>query len=153
MDEKQELLKIYKLHTELFNQLSQQRTTTNRFYLVVMSTLFGIFIGFLQFADGLSMVVLMISFGVLGASQSIVWHIQIRSYDQLSLGKLQALAELEDRLAHAVFKRESESLNDEENPHQYSKLIFAETCAPGAFFAVFAALFIVGVYLLYVALR
>ena len=63
MDEKQELLEIYKLHAELFDQLGQQRSTTNRLYLVIMSILFGIFIGFLQFADGLSMVVLMISFG------------------------------------------------------------------------------------------
>ena len=63
MDEKQELLEIYKLHAELFDQLGQQRATTNRFYLVIMSILFGIFIGLLQFADGLSMVVLMISFG------------------------------------------------------------------------------------------
>ena len=153
MDEKQELLEIYKLHAELFDQLGQQRSTTNRLYLVIMSILFGIFIGFLQFADGFSMVVLMISFGVLGASLAVVWHIQIRAYDQLSLGKLKSLGELEDKLAHAFIKRESELLSDEENPHQYSKLIFAETCAPGTFFAVFVALFIVGVYLLYVALR
>ena len=94
MDEKQELLEIYKLHAELFDQLGQQRTTTNRFYLVILSLLFGIFIGFLQFAGGLSMVVLMISFGVLGASLAVVWHVQIRAYDQLSLGKLKSLGEL-----------------------------------------------------------
>ena len=49
MDEQQELLEIYKLHAELFDQLGQQRATTNRLYLVIMSILFGIFIGFLQF--------------------------------------------------------------------------------------------------------
>ena len=56
MDEKQELLEIYKLHAELFDRLGKQRTTTNRFYLVILSLLFGIFIGFLQFAGGLSIV-------------------------------------------------------------------------------------------------
>ena len=51
MDEKQELLEIYKLHTELADRLNKQRTTTNRFYLVIMSILFGIFIGLLQFSQ------------------------------------------------------------------------------------------------------
>ena len=91
--------------------------------------------------------------GVLGASLAVAWYMQIRAYDQLSLGKLKSLGELEDKLAHAFLKRESELLSDEENPHQYSKLIFAEIWAPGAFFAVFVALFIVGAYLLFVALR
>ena len=45
MDEKQELLEIYKLHTELADQLNKQRTTTNRFYLVIMSILLEFLLG------------------------------------------------------------------------------------------------------------
>ena len=45
MDEKQELLEIYKLHAELFDQLGQQRATTNRFYLVIMSILLEFLLG------------------------------------------------------------------------------------------------------------
>ena len=37
MDEKQELIEIYKLHATLADSVSRQRGTTNRFYLLLMS--------------------------------------------------------------------------------------------------------------------
>lgn len=154
MDEKQELLEIYKLHTELADRLNKQRTSTNRFYLLIMSGLFGLCMGLLRRDEAFTMVVLMISFGVLGASLAVAWYMQIRAYYLLNLSKLQSLQELEAKLAHQFFKREWALLDDgeEEDANKYAKLIFAEAFAPGAFFAVFVALFIVGSYFLFPAL-
>ena len=118
MDEKQELLEIYKLHTELADRLDKQRITTNRFYLLILTGVLGICIGLLQFVGGFSKVVLMISFGVLGASLAVAWYMQIRAYYLLSLGKLQSLQELEAKLAHQFFKREWALLDTEKKKMQ-----------------------------------
>ena len=43
MDEKQELIEIYKLHAGLADSVSRQRGTTNRFYILLMSGLSALF--------------------------------------------------------------------------------------------------------------
>ena len=43
MDEKQELLEIYKLHAELADSVSRQRGTANRFYMLILSGLAVLF--------------------------------------------------------------------------------------------------------------
>ena len=48
MDEKQELLEIYKLHAGLADSVSKQRSTTNRFYLLLMSGLSVLFSALLR---------------------------------------------------------------------------------------------------------
>ena len=48
MDEKQELLEIYKLHAELADSVSKQRGTANRFYMLVLLGLVVLFSAFLQ---------------------------------------------------------------------------------------------------------
>ena len=61
MDEKQQdsnskqdrLIEIYKLHVQQANNISNRRTTTNRFYLLVMSALTVIFSALLQNLDKL----------------------------------------------------------------------------------------------------
>ena len=43
MDEKQELLEIYKLHAQLADNVSNRRATANHFYLLVLSGLSVLF--------------------------------------------------------------------------------------------------------------
>ena len=52
MDEKQELIEIYKLHATLADSVSRQRGTTNRFYLLLMSGLSVLFSALLQLRNG-----------------------------------------------------------------------------------------------------
>ena len=148
MDEKQELLEIYKLHAGLADSVSWQRGTTNRFYLLLMAGLFVLFSALLQFQNGVPLGSLMLGFGLLGTSLTVAWYVHIRSYRQLNTGKFKPLQELEEKLAYPFFKREWELLEEGENPNKYWKLTVVETFVPVIFFVVFAGVLIIGVYLL-----
>ena len=149
MDEKQELLEIYKLHAGLADSVSQQRGAANRFYLLLMSGLTVFFSALLQFRNGVSLGVLMLSFGLLGTSLSIAWYIHIRSFRQLNTGKFGPLLELEEKLAYPFFTREWELLDEGKNPGKYWKLSVVETVVPGIFFVAFLVLLFMGVLFLF----
>ena len=148
MDEKQELLEIYKLHAGLADSVSRQRGTTNRFYLLLMSGIFVLFPALLRFQNGVPLGVLMIAFGLLGTLLAVAWYIHIRSYRQLNSGKFKPLHELEEKLAYPFFKREWELLGEGENPNKYWSLTVVETFVPAIFFVVFAIVLAIGIYLL-----
>jgi hypothetical protein len=148
MDEKQELLEIYKLHAGLADSVSKQRSMTNRFYLLLMSGLSVLFSGILRIENGVPLSGLMIGFGVLGALLAVAWYIHIRSYRQLNSGKFKPLHELEEKLAYPFFKREWELLEEGENPNKYWKLTVVETFVPSIFFVIFTGLLLIGIYLL-----
>ena len=147
MDEKQELLEIYKLHAGLADSVSKQRSTTNRFYLLLMSGLSVLFSGILRIENGVPLFGPMIGFGLLGALLAAAWYIHIRSYRQLNTGKFKPLHELEDKLAYPFFKREWELLEEGENPQKYWKLTVVETFVPIIFFVIFMALLLIGICL------
>ena len=148
MDEKQELLEIYKLHAGLADSVSRQRGTTNRFYLLLMSGIFVLFPAPLRFQNGVPLSVLMIAFGLLGTLLAVAWYIHIRSYRQLNSGKFKPLHELEEKLAYPFFKREWELLGEGEKPNKYWRLTVVETFVPAIFFVVFAIVLAIGIYLL-----
>ena len=148
MDEKQELIEIYKLHAGLADSVSRQRGTTNRFYILLMSGLSVLFSALLQLRNGGPLGGLMVGFGLLGTSLAVAWYIHIRSYRQLNSGKFKPLHELEEKLAYPFFKREWELLEEGENPNKYWKLTVVETFVPIIFFSLFAAVLLIGIYLL-----
>ena len=148
MDEKQELLEIYKLHAGLADSVSRQRGTTNRFYLFLMSGLSVLFSGLLRLQDGVPLGGLMVGFGLLGTLLAVAWYIHIRSYRQLNSGKFKPLHELEEKLAYPFFKREWELLEEGENPNKYWKLTVVETFVPAIFFSVFTVILLIGIWLL-----
>ena len=148
MDERQELLEIYKLHAGLADSVSRQRGTTNRFYLLLMSGLFVLFPALLRFKNGVPLGVLMIGFGLLGTLLAVAWYIHIRSYRQLNTGKFKPLHELEEKLAYPFFKREWELLEEGENPNKYWRLTVVETIVPIIFFVLFIIVLAIGIYLL-----
>lgn len=92
MDEKQELLEIYKLHAELADSVSRQRGTANRFYMLVLSGLAVLFSAFLQRKNGVPLGWLMVGFGLFGMLLASAWYIVIRSYRQLNSGKFNAIS-------------------------------------------------------------
>ena len=148
MDEKQELLEIYKLHAGLADSVSRQRGTTNRFYLLLMSGLSVLFSALLQLRNGVPLGGLMVGFGLLGTLLAVAWYIHIRSYRQLNSGKFKPLHELEEKLAYPFFKREWELLEEGENPNKYWKLTVVETFVPAIFLVLFTAVLVIGICLL-----
>ncbi len=148
MDEKQELVEIYKLHAELADSVSKQRGTANRFYMLVLSGLAVIFSAFLQRENEGPLHWLMIGFGVLGMFLAAAWYIVIRSYRQLNSGKFKALHELEEKLAYPFFKREWDLLAEGRERKTYWRLTIVETFVPAIFCVCFTALLGIGIYLL-----
>lgn len=148
MDEKQELIEIYKLHAELADSVSKQRGTANRFYMLVLSGLAVLFSTFLQRKNGVPLGWLMVGLGVFGMLLAAAWYIVIRSYRQLNSGKFKALHELKEKLTYPFFKREWDLLAEGTEQKTYWRLTIVETFVPTIFFVCFAALLGVGIYLL-----
>ena len=145
MDEKQELVEIYKLHAELADSVSKQRGTTNRFYTLILSGLAVLFFDFLQRENGVPIELLMVGFGLFGMLLASAWYIVIRSYRQLNSGKFKALHELEEKLAYPFFKREWNLLAEGREQKTYWRLTVVETFVPTIFFVCFTALLIIGI--------
>ena len=148
MDEKQELLEIYRLHAELADSVSRQRATANRFYMLVLSGLVVLFSALVQRQNGIPLGILMVGFGLFGMLLAAAWYVVIRSYRQLNSGKFKALHELEEQLAYPFFKREWELLEKGQERKTYWRLTVVETFVPLIFFLCFVALLIIGIYLL-----
>ncbi len=149
MDEKQELLEIYKLHAELADSISKQRATANRFYILVLSGLAVLFSTFLQRKNGVPLGWLMIGFGAFGMLLALAWSIIIRSYCQLNSGKFQVLLALEEKLAYPFFKHEWKLLGEGKDSKSYRKLTAVETSVPIIFGICFVVLLLIGIFLTY----
>ncbi len=147
MDEKQELLEIYKLHAELADSVSRQRGTANRFYMLVLSGLAVLVSAFGQSKNGVPLDLLMIGFGILGMLLSLAWYTIIRSFRQLNSGKFKALHELEEKLAYPFFKREWDLLEKgtERKTYWRWRLTVVETFVPIIFFVFFTVLLLSGI--------
>lgn len=146
MDQRQELLEIYKLHAQLADSVSRQRAAANRFYLLLMSGLTVVLSALLQSRNGLPLSLLLLSLGFLGASLSTAWYIHIRSFRQLNTGKFKALHELEKKLAYPFFTREWKLLKEGKCAGNYWKLSVVETFVPGLFFAASLAMLAIGIF-------
>ena len=147
MDEKQELLEIYKLHSELADSVSKQRGTANRFCMLVLSGLAVLFSAFLRRENGVPLEWLMVGFGSFGMLLAAAWYIVIRSYRRLNTAKFDLLHELEEKLAYPFFKSEWELLDKGKGFRKYWKLSVAESVVPGIFFLGFLMLMLIGVSL------
>ncbi len=138
-----ELLEIYKLHSELADRVSQRREAANRLYVSLLSGL-AVFLAVLirlGIGDASLQVVLCFA-GSIGALLAVSWYVVIRSYRQLNTGKFKALHELEEKLAYAFFKREWELLAEGKEMKSYWKLTTVEVSLPCVFFLLFCGLVI-----------
>ena len=146
MDKQQELIEIYKLHVQLADSVSNRRTTTNRFYMLVLSGLAVIFSALLQRKNGVPLSWLTVGFGLLGISLAAAWCVVIRSYRQLNSRKFKALQKLEEKLAYPFFEREWELLGKGKERKTYWELSVVEMFVPTIFFIGFTCALGIGIY-------
>ena len=147
-EEKQELLEIYKLHTELADRVSQRREGANRLYVSLLASLVLFVVALLRFSPstriavalGISMDTVLFWTGVLGTILTVSWYIVIRSYRLLNTGKFKALQDLERRLAYPFFAKEWELLGEGKERGRYWKLTTVEAALPCMFFPLFFGL-------------
>lgn len=149
MNDKQELLEIYKLHAELADSISKQRATANRFYILVLSGVAVLFSTFLQRPNGVPLGWLMVSFGLFGLPLTIAWHGAIRSYRQLNTAKFKVLHELEEKLAFPFSIREWDLLAKGTDRKVYQQLTAVESRVPIIFGILFSMLLVIGIYMIF----
>lgn len=146
--ERAELLEIYRLHAELTDRVSQRREGANRLYVSLLTTLVLFLAALLRFQPGNVPAIAVVAFAcVTGAALSVSWWLVIRSYRQLSTGKLNALQELEARLAYAFFVREWELLGEGKDRARYWRLTKVEAVLPWTFFLVFCGVAVAVLFL------
>lgn len=146
------LIEIYKLHVQQANNISNRRTTTNRYYLLVMAGFTVIFTTFLQYREQLPPTLLemvsvewfIASIGVLGISVSWAWVMSINSYLRVNSRKYEALREMENKLEYKFFEREWNFLGDQEKGNTYWQRSIIELTLPGFFFLAFTGLMALG---------
>jgi hypothetical protein len=108
MDLNQNFIEIYKLHSELADRISQRRTTTNQFYIGILSAIF-LSLPFLLSKDLVIQVninKLILFVAGLGILICIVWVLNIASLRRLNSDKFLVLHELEEKLPFAFFQKE-----------------------------------------------
>lgn len=141
--ERGELLEIYKLHAELADRVSQRREGANRLYVSLLVALVVFLAAVLRFSPGgLPVNAVVIGACGIGAALSASWWLVIRSYRQLSTGKLEALRELEQRLDYAFYAREWELLGGGKDRLTYWQITKAEAVLPWIFLLVFCGMMV-----------
>ncbi len=147
---KHELLELYKLHAELADRVSQRREGANRLFvslLVGLVLLLGIVVRFGP--EGVSVAIILLFAGMIGAALSVFWYAVIRSYRQLNTGKFRALHQLEKELAFSFFTKEWEYLESGDKLSRYWKLTVVETSLPAVFFLLSLVFLVIGVFQLF----
>ena len=162
-DENQsQLIEIYKLHTQLANNISNRRVTTSRFYQVLLSGLIVVFIAFLQnkndAAVQLPIELVIEILGALGLLLSWSWCMSVESYLLLNSRKYAVLKKLEGELDYQFFKEEWDLLGKNKQNLTYKELSKSERSVPDLFFCLAYVESLIGrlivyFYVLYLFLR
>ena len=137
------LLKIYEIHVEMADRVSQRREGANRLFVATLSALTVLMAAALRFAPdagALSAKIAVPVVALTGLFLAVAWFVVIRSYRQLNDGKFQALHELEKSLPFAFYTVEWEKLQRGENLRVYWKLTVVETFLPLIFSILFLAI-------------
>ena len=142
--DKQELLEIYKIHTELADRVSQRREGANRLFVSLLTGTLIFLATFLRYSgDTIPFRAVLIVVGVFGIFLAAAWYIVIRSYRQLNTEKFAAIHELEKKLAYPFFTREWELLEKGKNRSRYWKLTVVETSLPYIFGILYTTLVVI----------
>lgn len=142
-DRQEELIEIYRLHTEMADRVSQRREGANRLFVILLTGLMAVGVALITTNSSTEpKIVVFLLLGSIGLFVSASWYVIIRSYRQLNTGKFKTLQQLEKSLIYPFFTREWELLKEGREYRTYWKLTIAETSLPILFF-VLSILFIV----------
>ena len=150
--EQNQLLEIYKLHTQLASSASIWRTATNRFYQLTLSGILLFFITVVQhkdkilsdeLSDKLTTEILIIGLGYIGLFLSWIWFVSIDTHLDSISRKYEVLKELEAKLEFQFITHEWELLGKNRKNSTYRKLAFREVLMPYFFYGSFFLLFLI----------
>ena len=139
--DKDHLLQIYKLHSELADHVSQRRAQANQLHVSLLVALVIFLAALLRF--GSNEIPERLVFGVcggIGILLSLSWLAVIRSYKQLNRNKFRVLHELEGQLAFQFFKDEWDPKGKGKKSNLYQQLTNVEIVLPLIFGGLFVLL-------------
>ncbi len=140
--DKHELLEIYKLHSELADNVSQRREGANRLYSSLLVGLVIVLAALLRFGIGdAPLEPVLATIGVLGVMLSLSWIRVITSYRELNRNKFRVLHDLETKIAYAFFTLEWDPKSEGKKSNKYLQLTVSEQALPSIFTLLFAGLF------------
>ena len=124
-DDKDKLFEQYKIMVQSSNELSNRRSSVNKFYLAMNGAIFSaaaLISRHIQeltnIKDGILLIYLFLA--VIGVFVNYVWSKQVRSYKQLSSGKFKIINMMEKYLKAAIFTTEWMALADGKDEKIYS---------------------------------
>ena len=136
-------LKIYEIHVEMADRVSQRREGANKLFVATLSAMLVLLAAALMFGSesgGFSVKIAVPVMALTGFFLAVSWYITIRSYRQLNTGKFHALQELEKSLPFAFYTVEWEKLQEGTDWRIYWKLTVVETFLPCIFSVLFIAI-------------
>ncbi len=105
MNNLNDFIEIYKLHSDLADKMSQRRGNSNQVFISLLTGIFFLF-SFVNKEQSVQTGYLNIFLGVLGILICLIWIVIIYSYRLLNAAKFKVLQELENQLPFNFFQRE-----------------------------------------------
>ena len=125
------LLEQYKLYVEMADRVSQRRDQSNRFYAGLVSAIVALLVvmGRIGVSESTWVIALLFA-GLLGASLSVIWFINLGSYRALNSAKFRVINGMESQLPYAGYSEEWAYLRPPQGPARYFQLTRTERYVP-----------------------
>ncbi len=153
------LLEQYKIYLELADKVSERRINANKFYILLLSTLFTVYSFFISLVvnkenpssnficnlvnDRELTLFILISIAIIGIVFSVLWVITIHSYKQLNTGKFAVILEMEKELPCECFYAEWIRLGEGVDKKKYFQFTKVEKFVPFVFICIFLTIIII----------
>ena len=135
------LLEQYKLYVEMADRISQRRDQSNRFYAGLVSAIIALLVVMGRLGvSGSSWSIALLAAGLLGASLSVIWFINLGSYRALNSAKFRVINGMESRLPYAGYTEEWAYLRPVDGPARYFQLTRIERYVPLLVLALFVGI-------------
>ena len=135
------LLEQYKLYVEMADRISQRRDQSNRFYAGLVSAIVALLVvmGRIGVSESTWVIALLFA-GLLGASLSVIWFINLGSYRALNSAKFRVINGMESQLPYAGYSEEWADLRPPQGPARYFQLTRIERYVPLLTLALFVGI-------------
>ena len=141
------LMDQYKLYVEMADRISQRRDQSNRFYAGLVSAIIALLVVMGRLGvSGDSWSLALLTAGLLGASLSVIWFINLGSYRVLNSAKFRVINEMEALLPYAGYMAEWAYLRPTEGPARYFQLSRIERYVPLLILALFVGIVAYSIY-------
>ena len=141
------LMDQYKLYVEMADRISQRRDQSNRFYAGLVSAIIALLVVMGRLGvSGSSWSIALLAAGLLGASLSVIWFINLGSYRVLNSAKFRVINGMESQLPYAGYTEEWAYLRPAEGPARYFQLTRIERYVPLLILALFVGIVAYSIY-------